>query len=121
MIDLESLAAFERWFGSPLAPGLRTFLAEHAGHATHTCSLYAVSELEERNQTYETRTYCPGFVTIGDDGGGRAIVVHHTLNPATVWLVDHGSMNEADFVAVGESPAAWRESGCPLEPRDASR
>jgi hypothetical protein len=70
MIDLDSLAAFELWFGAPLAPGLRTFLTERAGHAAHSCLLYALSELEERNETYETRTYCPGFVTIGDDGGG---------------------------------------------------
>jgi hypothetical protein len=37
--------------------------------------LYALEDLLERNVTYEIKTYCPGFMSIGDDSGGRAIMI----------------------------------------------
>ncbi|WP_206413004.1 hypothetical protein [Lysobacter enzymogenes] len=54
-------------------------------------------------------------MTLGDDGGGRAVVVHGRLRPPTVFVVGHGSMSEADFVAVGAGLQEWIDGGCPVD------
>lgn len=115
MSESEALAQIERWHGGPLAAALRGFLLAHAGRENGSVRLYVLDEIVERNRTYETREYCPGFLTIGDDGGGRAVVAHGALAPPTVFVVGHGSMSEADFVAVGADPQAWFDRGCPVD------
>ncbi|SEF30541.1 hypothetical protein SAMN03159371_04869 [Variovorax sp. NFACC28] len=75
---------------------------------------YAFADLLERNETYETREYCPGWLTIGDDGGGSAIVVAPDKWPTPVYLVGHGSMSRSDFVEVADDLDEWVRSGCKL-------
>lgn len=108
----DGLDAVERWLGAPVALALREFAAAHAGRLIGAVRLYAADEWVERNECYETQRYCPGWLTIGDDGGGRAIVVHAALTPPTVFVVGHGSMSEADFQRVGEDLAQWVADGC---------
>lgn len=115
MSDEAPLAELERWYGAPLAAPLRAFVLAHGGREVGAVRFYALDEIVERNQTYETREYCPGYLTLGDDGGGRAVVVHGALTPATVFAVGHGSMSEADFVAVGAGLRAWIDSGCAMD------
>lgn len=115
MRPLEPWAAIEHWLGAPIAAGLRDAIARHGGDEIGAVRLYAVDELIERNECYETQVYCPGYLTVGDDGGGRAVVIHAALNPATVFVVDHGSMSEGDFVAVGNDPGSWIAGGCGLD------
>ena len=50
-----------------------------------------------------------------NDGGGRAVVVHGALTPPTVFVVGHGSMSEADFVAVAAGLQAWVDGGCAVD------
>lgn len=111
----DKFAAIERWHGAHIAPAIREAILRHGGHAIGSIAFYAEDEIVERNQTYETQTYCPGYLTIGDDGGGRAIVVHGALDPPTVFAVEHGSMSESDFVAVGGELSRWIDDGCPLD------
>lgn len=111
----ESWAAVERWLGAPIAAGLRETVVHHGGHEIGEVRLYAADELIERNECYETRVYCPGYLTVGDDGGGRAVLVHAALTPSTVCVVGHGSMSEGDFVVVGDDLANWLHAGCPLD------
>ncbi|QWP76180.1 hypothetical protein J5226_21740 [Lysobacter sp. K5869] len=115
MSAIETLAQVEHWHGAPLAAALRAFLLARADCENGAVRLYALDEIVERNLTYEIREYCPGFVTIGDDGGGRAVVVHGALTPPTVFVVGHGSMSEADFVAVGADPHEWFDRACPVD------
>lgn len=115
MSDEALLAGLERWYGAPLAAPLRAFVLAHGGGEIDAVRFYALDEIVERNQTYETREYCPGYLTLGDDGGGRAVVVHGGLVPPTVFVVGHGSMSEADFVAVGAQLAGWLDAGCPVD------
>lgn len=77
-----------------------------------THAVYAPDEIPERNQPYEMGKYCPGWLTIGDDGGGGAIVVAPDEWPTPVHLVDHGSMSRADFVEVAQDPQEWVHLGC---------
>jgi hypothetical protein len=111
----ESWSALERWLGAPIATPLREAIARHGGDEIGAVRLYAIDELIERNQCYETQVYCPGYLTVGDDGGGRAILVHAALTPSTVFVVGHGSMSEDDLVAVGDDLASWLHAGCPLD------
>ncbi|QQP99807.1 SMI1/KNR4 family protein [Lysobacter enzymogenes] len=110
-----ALARAERWYGAALAAPLRAFVLAHGGREIGAVRLYPADEIVERNETYETREYCPGYLTVGDDGGGRAVVVHAALTPPTVFVVGHGSMSEADFVAVGSGLQAWIEGGCAMD------
>jgi hypothetical protein len=70
-------------------------------------TIYGPHSIGERNETYEVAEYCPGWVLIGDDGGGNGYLMRATGNafdPAQgrdafdVYVVDHGAL--ADGIAV---------------------
>ena len=112
----EHLTAVESWAGAPFAEGYRSFLAIHGGQFIgEIVHFYAVDQLAERNECYETHLYCPGFLAIGDDSGGRAIVINPQLALPPVFVVGHGSMSQEDFELVSHSLSAWVSSGCPLD------
>ncbi|MBX9623174.1 MAG: SMI1/KNR4 family protein [Gemmataceae bacterium] len=90
------------------------FLAEADGLLANHFVLYSAADLPERNDTYEVAEYAPGYVTIGNDNGGRAIVMRGGPGPSPVCLVGHGTMQPADMVAVSPSLADWIAAGCPL-------
>ena len=109
--------AFELWLGVKLAPELVAFIAQHGGGYVNDSSvLYAPSQLTDRNECYETKQYCPGWITIGVDGGPRQFVVAPTLRPAGVFAVDGGDMTEACFELVAPSLSEWKALGFPDEP-----
>lgn len=111
----DALSALEHWLGRSLAAELHACLGGHGERTIGPVLLYASADLIERNDCYETRRYCQGYLSIGDDGGGRAIVVHAALTPPNVFVVGHGSMSEPDFETVHASLSAWIEAGCPLD------
>lgn len=108
----EQLAA---WAGCDLSPPLCALLQRIHGAAVGPMQFYAPVDLQERNQTYDTRGSCPGWLSIGDDGGGVAIVVWAADWPTPVCLVGHGSMSPADFVRVAPDLQAWLTAGCPRQ------
>ncbi len=75
------------------------------------CSLilYATDELEERNATYEVDEYAPGFLAIGDDGRGQAILLDCTTSQASIYLVEHGSMRIEDAALISTTLREWIE------------
>jgi hypothetical protein len=77
--------------------------------------LYASDEVIERNQTYEVPLYCPGFIAIGDDSGGRAIVIGTGSTPGPVFIVDQGAMSPDDFLQLANSLEQWVEQGYPVD------
>lgn len=107
--------ALERWLGQPVAPELRNCL-QQVGGASYGDSvwLYAIDDLLERNQTYEVLSYCPGWLTTGDDGGGRAVMVSLDPTRTGVFFVDHGSMAAECFEALADDLQHWVTQGCPL-------
>ncbi|NHZ60901.1 SMI1/KNR4 family protein [Massilia genomosp. 1] len=74
--------------------------------------VYPVEELFERNETIEIEQYAPGYLAIGDDSGGRALVL--ALASGEVCLVDMGSMDPDDMEPVGSSLPSWVAGGCGL-------
>ncbi|UZE26162.1 SMI1/KNR4 family protein [Pseudomonas sp. B21-056] len=72
--------------------------------------IYSSDELVERNDTLEVEKYAPGYLVIGDDSGGRSIVVSYT--DESVFLVDQGSMDPDDFEKISLSLSEWVSGGC---------
>jgi hypothetical protein len=112
---LLALASVETWAGRPLPYHYRAFLLEHpAGISGDVVVLYGIEQIVERNQTYETKKYCPGHVVVGDDGGGDAIVLALDDEVGRVFLVDHGAMTPDCFHPVASSFRQWLQQGYPL-------
>ena len=117
MSKCDSIKAFEQWLGSPVASALAAFVEMHGGSLVgERCTIYAPAELRERNECYETRQYCPGWITVGDDGGGRAVMVSPSLEPSGVFVVDHGAMTEECFLQVADGLSEWAKQGFRTEP-----
>ena len=76
--------------------------------------LYSVEDLIERNSTYETKAYCPGYLAIGDDSGGRAFVIPIANWTGSVFGVDHADMSEDGFVFVTTNFQEWIRNDCRL-------
>jgi cell wall assembly regulator SMI1 len=78
-------------------------------------SLYSTEELVERNTTYEVALYMPGWVMIGDDGGGRGIVIDCTQPQSAIYRVGMGVMQAEEAVYLAASLAEWIKSGFDLK------
>lgn len=76
--------------------------------------IYSMDDLLERNETFEVRTYAKNYLAIGDDSGGRLVMLHSQL--PGVWIVDSGSLDPDDMVLLATSLDQWIEDGVPLEP-----
>jgi hypothetical protein len=74
-------------------------------------SIYPLDAVIERNETYETKKHCPGYLTIGDDSGGRAILIPLDDEACPVYVVDHGSMSVEDFSLVAAELTEWVRDG----------
>ena len=74
--------------------------------------LYGQSYIAERNETYELPTYLPGWFTLGDDGGGTAILMRLDGSP-TVFRCDHGAIGSIEPEIVAETFSSWFADGCP--------
>ena len=112
----ELIAEVEQWLGTALPVEYVKFLLSYDESLIgKQVLIYAAESLIERNETYETKIYCPGYLTIGDDSGGRAVVIPIDQPLCKVYLVDHGSMSPSDFDLLPKSFHAWLEDGCPIE------
>ncbi|ORL62998.1 SMI1/KNR4 family protein [Pseudomonas putida] len=54
--------------------------------------IYSTSDIEERNDTFEVDKNFKGMVAIGDDSGGRIILIDKN-DAGKLWLVDAGSVS----------------------------
>jgi hypothetical protein len=111
---LESLAEIEAWLGQPLPEAYRTFLAETSQSflaANDRTLVYGYNAIVERNDTYESRAYCPGHLMIGDDSGGMALIL--SLADGSICSVSMGAMTPDCSVLVASSFPAWQAAGFP--------
>jgi hypothetical protein len=111
----QQVEALERWLGYALPAHYRRFLGDwQEGMRGEQVLLYGVESLRERNETYETQQFCPGYMTIGDDSGGRAVMLALDGAERAVYLVGHGSMQRDDFELAADDFASWLAADCPL-------
>jgi SMI1 / KNR4 family (SUKH-1) len=110
------LEEIEAWLGQPLPAAYAQFLLTHEeAMFGERVLLYAADSVIERNETFETRGYCPGYLAIGDDSGGRALVISLTEASEPVYSVDHGDMTPRGLKQVTHHFAQWLHADCPLE------
>lgn len=79
--------------------------------------LYGAKDIEERNKTYEVQAYMPGWIAIGDDSGGQAILMKLDGSHG-VYLCDHGALGSLDPEVVADSFSKWLEGSCPIPGHD---
>jgi hypothetical protein len=104
----------EAWLGSTLPAEYRQFLNSCTvdSHPSTRVVLYGTSAFIERNETYETKDYCPGFVAIGNDSGDMELVM--ALEDAAIYLVDGGSMQMDTAEPLLERFSTWLSKNCPI-------
>jgi len=110
------------WAGQALPDDYLDLLKTHGGDfCNDRVCLYGVADIIERNETYEVRRFCPGFIAIGDDSGGRAVVIALGKDPGPVYLVDYGSMMPDDFHVIALDIKTWVAAGCQVKDLSAQR
>lgn len=107
----------EAWLGQELPETYRAFLADvEVEQAVGDVLLYGSDIFIERNETFETRIYCPGYAAIGSDGGGRQLLL--ALKDGSISIVDDGVMTPDMAQGVSFNFAIWLSAGCPLYDED---
>lgn len=108
------IATVEAWPKAGLPADYGRFLQSHEESVVgEQVLLYGLSSLVERNETYETLRYCPGYLAIGDDRGGRAVIIPLAGPLRDVYLVGHGYMDTRGFRLLPLPFAQWLDNGCP--------
>ena len=109
------IAEIESWAGTALPLEYSRILTSYGGKIIgEQVRFYSAQEIIERNETYGTKKYCPGYITIGDDSGGRAVVIPLTRMPISVYLVGHGYMDPEGFLLVSNNLGEWLNAECPV-------
>jgi hypothetical protein len=112
----QRIRALEDGLEQPLPLEYKQFLLMHEEAIVGSrVLLYDVHSLMERNETFETKLYCPGYLAIGDDSGGRALVIPLGEPWGSVYSVDHGDMTPRGLRLVTRSFAEWVRNQCPLD------
>jgi len=72
--------------------------------------IYKIEDLAERNKTFEIFDYLPGYLLIGDDSGGKGILV--SLDPANQRIYESGlgDLNPNDLNLISDSFQSWIDS-----------
>ncbi|MFC4322020.1 SMI1/KNR4 family protein [Litchfieldia salsa] len=73
--------------------------------------LYGTQDLIERNETWETEVYAPGFISIGDDSGGRVILMRKDLKNKEVLIADSGDMTPENALLISTDLIQWVKNG----------
>lgn len=111
----QAIDAFQQALGRSLPAYYLRFLQDgQEGMHGEQVLLYGADSLMERNATYDTALACPGYITIGDDSGGRAVMLALDGTSTAVYLVGHGTMQRDDFELAADDFASWLAADCPL-------
>ena len=76
--------------------------------------LYGREDLAERNTTFEVANYVPGYLLVGDDSGGRGVLVSCAQPAHPVHICGLGALALEELTPLSDSLRLWAESGCPL-------
>ncbi|MGK5056183.1 SMI1/KNR4 family protein [Janthinobacterium sp. LB2P49] len=112
----QAIDAFQQSLGRNLPTYYLSFLQDgQEGIRGEQVLLYGADSLMERNVTNDTALACPGYITIGDDSGGRAVMLALDGAERAVYLVGHGSMQREDFELAADDFVSWLAADCPLD------
>ena len=64
----------------------------------------------ERNTTYEISIYCPEYLLVGDDSGGRGFLIRSESDDLAIYSSDLGDLGPEDFEQEATSLQDWISS-----------
>jgi SMI1 / KNR4 family (SUKH-1) len=109
------LSSLESRSGGQLPPDYKDLLRQTNGFSVSGgLALYGCDEIEERNETWEVAKYCPGYVAVGDTGGGEVILLRKS--DQSVHIVGTGSMMPEDMREIGKTLNDWFAKSLPTPP-----
>ncbi len=80
--------------------------------------LYQLDQLKERNSTLQVQKYRHDFLAVGDDSGGRLVILRFSDPLAMPVLVDGGALvpnlPSQLVIALSDSWQSWEAAGFPL-------
>ncbi len=76
--------------------------------------IFSAKELPEINARYSADIYAPEYIVIGGDSGGSAILVKKSINPSSVYIVEHASMQPRDMELISNTISDWINNGAKL-------
>lgn len=74
-------------------------------------SIYSVDDLVERNTTYEVLEYCPGFLLVGDDSGGRGFLIDLKDDAGGIYGSGLGDLDPSEFATIASTLQDWVDLG----------
>jgi hypothetical protein len=81
---------------------------------------YGTDDILERNETWETQDYAPGFISIGDDSGGRVFLMS-LGDEEEILIVDSGDMTPDHAELISTDLIQWINNGLRLEINETSK
>jgi hypothetical protein len=82
--------------------------------------IYGTDDLLERNETWKTQEYAPGFVPIGDDSGGRVFRMSLS-DKEEILIVDSGDMTPDHAELISTNLIQWVLNGLRIELKETSK
>jgi len=77
--------------------------------------IYGIEDVVERNATWEVQKYAEGHIAIGDDSGGRVLLMAAQIEATQVLLVDSGDMNPKRAIIITNDVVEWIAKGCEIK------
>lgn len=100
--DARAIAAAEAELAFPLPLDYAALLRLSDGlHTQGRLALLELDAIGPRNADYEIQIYLPGYVMIGDDSGGQALLMR--ADAPTVYEVGMGSLDEDELAVSAQS------------------
>lgn len=100
--DAQAIAAMQARLAFRLPPDYAALLRLSNGLSTQGClMLLELDAIGPRNADYEVQIYLPDYVMIGDDSGGRALLMR--ADAPTVYEVGMGSLEEDELAVSARS------------------
>lgn len=98
-----------------LPPPYERFLCRNDGQIrVPSLLLYHADDLVKRNATFQVVRYVPGFLAVGDDSGGRLVVIKLDDESAAPRIVDSGGILVSEMRSLADSWSQWEGLGFPL-------
>jgi hypothetical protein len=116
-IDIEIV---EKRLNTILPISYKELLQASNGLATNEgIIIYGTNDILERNETWETQEYAPGFVSIGDDSGGRVLLMSLS-DKEEILIVDSGDMTPDHAELISTNLIQWVTNGLRIDLKETS-
>lgn len=110
----QQIAAAEQSLNTIFPQVYKATLLETNGLSTDLVLLYGTDDIVERNETYEIAEYAQGYLAIGDDGGGRMLLMEASPDATDLVIVDMGAITPQAHDQRMDY-CQWMDHGCTID------